>query len=208
LKSYLEGEGKVPIPGEEWFEVTYGRKWRPVGRFLLPIDLCLLPKGKDSTFVLNNQDRFEHIGIEVKYNLKGNKKELAKQLSRYAESKAITRLYLATIDRNISIAKGLDGVGKKFGIIRYTGNEGVIVEIESPKLPMEFDGFGYYGLEGVRIWKVGSSTFIPLPRNREFIEKRFLRAIIYGSSKGKCHTEQDITFKIFKSGNIEVQYGR
>jgi len=202
----VEGEGRLPISDEEWFKVTYGRPWLPASKLFLPIDMCLLDRGKDPTFVLNNQSRFEHIGVEVKYNLRGvNKKKLEEQMRRYAKSKAITKLYLAVPYTDMHIAEQLDGVGEKFGIFGYKVNEKGIEVIDAPKLPMVFDGFGYWSKEGLRIWRVGSSTFVSPPRGKESVKDSFSKVVIYDSSKRKSYIERGITFRIFKSGKYIVE---
>ena len=202
----VEGEGRLPISDEEWFKVTYGGSWNPASKLLLPIDLCLLARGKDPTFVLNNQSRFDHIGVEVKYNLRGvNKKKLEEQMRRYAKSKAITKLFLAVPYTDMHTAEQLDGVGEKFGIFGYKVNEKRMEVIDAPKLPMEFDGFGYWSKEGLRIWRVGSSTFVSPPRGKESVKERFSKVVVYDSSKRKSHIERGITFRIFKSGKYIVE---
>lgn len=198
----VEKEARLIVPESKWFNLTYGRKHRQPNSFLLKIDLCLLPLGRNVTYVLENQDSYNdclsgHVGIEVKVDLRKEKdrEETEEQLKRYAESKCLTRLYLATADDNIRYAEMLNGVGKIFGIINYIKDRKEIkVEVPSPKLEMKYDGFIYMSQKGHLAWEVGSST----PTRDK--TKRFARAVVYGTPSicpyyGKCKIIENVSLK-------------
>lgn len=91
----VEGEGVLPKPNI--FEISRGCP-KPPQAFIERIDLCMLPKGENSTTVVNNQDRMDHIGIEAKYEVSINRsKGLIDQLNSYADSGALTKVYLAIL---------------------------------------------------------------------------------------------------------------
>ncbi|MDI6708998.1 MAG: hypothetical protein QME47_07955 [Candidatus Thermoplasmatota archaeon] len=110
------------------------------------IDLSLFPKGKNSTAVLDDQEHFDHIGIEVKYGIKSWKK-IVKQLDSYAESGGLTKLYLGICSKDKKIAGALKNLEKRtFGILLYdneTPPEKVEVLAEPQKLQMRVALVGY-----------------------------------------------------------------
>ena len=114
------------------------------------IDLTLLPRGMDLSFVAREQDRFDHIGIEVKYNIKSGRQLtgiILKQLNPYADSGCFTKVNLLVHERDSWVA---DKIGKlsdrKFGVIVFRDTAEIESLLEAPKLTMHLnvENFIYY----------------------------------------------------------------
>lgn len=159
----VEGEGILPKPLEELKKLS--GKAPNSKRFFKGIDLFLLTKNSSITEVAYNQDKLECIGIEVKYEIK-SKKDLEgiinQQLNPYAESGALTRLYLATNTVSNALIKEMEKVrNRKFGFLLY--NEGDVKTIlEPPQLQVQYDMFAYMlpSGRGVTIYEFGKPKLI------------------------------------------------
>lgn len=201
LQFDVEGEGILPKSLKEMKKLS-GKAPSPK-RFFKRIDLFLLTKNSSITEVAYNQDKLECIGIEVKYEIK-TKKELegiiSQQLNPYAESGALTRLYLATSIVSNALIEEMEKVrNRKFGFLLY--NEGNVKTIlEPPKLQMQYDMFAYMppSGEGVTVYEFGKPNpikTIDFPyHNYKDIEKifrgklKFYRVIYAGlSCRGVSH---------------------
>jgi len=142
----VEGEAFLPKPRDE---VTIFRKASTPRIFLQKIDLFLLPKGCSITQIAYNQKKLDAIGIEVKYN-KVNLSKVISQLNSYANSGALTKLYLAVAKEN-SLLERIEAIeNRKFGLIVYENREARIA-LEAPKLEIYYDKFAYMPPKGDRI---------------------------------------------------------
>jgi len=120
-------------------------------RFLQKTDLFLLPKGYSITDVAYNRDKLDAIGIEVKYNIeKRNLKKIISQLNSYADSGALTRLYLAIPKESDLVEKLKNLKDRKFGLMIYKNGEPEII-LESPKLEIRYDKLAYTSSTGYKI---------------------------------------------------------
>ena len=109
----VEGESYLLKPNEEIIEFVLNRQHPAPMEFLLKIDLCILPDEEDYP-----------IGIEVKDSIKSSEsKKLSRQLPEYALSKSLKKLYLAVPPREVAGAMKIEGVGKWFGIMVFTGEQ-------------------------------------------------------------------------------------
>jgi len=156
-KYAVEGEGVVPRLREGL------RKYSTSRALLGSIDLFLLPKGSTITDVAFNQDKSESIGIEVKYKIKSEnklKKIIKEQLVPYAESGALTRLYLAIDKKSDSwIIEKLGGMSnRKFGVLVYDDGD-VVTALEAPKLELKYDFLAFAHSTGreITVYEIGKA---------------------------------------------------
>ena len=111
------------------------------------IDLALLPKGVDLAKVTREQNKYDHIGVEVKYRVR--RSELSKvinQLNSYVYSGCFTKVYLLVRERDLWI---VDEIKKKvtdrrFGVMVFFQDEEVVKEcLEAPKLNMRSNAMNF-----------------------------------------------------------------
>lgn len=108
----VEGECYILKPSEE-IKFVLNKQHLEAKDFLLRIDLCILP-----------DEGGYPIGIEVKDSIKSSKSgDVFRQLLEYALSKSLKKLYLAVFPREVSRAMKIEGVGKWFGIMVFTGEQ-------------------------------------------------------------------------------------
>lgn len=188
--NYLEKNGfqgkEYDIDGEAYvLDSKLGKAHHPFYK----IDLCLLPKGKDLTYVIENIENAECIGIEI-----GLKLGKLKDLEKYANSGTISRLYLALPKNKVTEAKKLMKLGEKFGLLSYDINtHSLEVEKDAPKFEVKYDGFVYSGM----VWKFGFSTPINPLNPGEVIEERFSNVIEkIGGRKVKYNYHKNTTLRI------------
>ena len=150
----VECEGILPKP--EVFKHSIFRKTSNPYSFLQKIDLFLLPKGYSITEVAYK--KLDSIGVEIKYEIKSEKalKNIVKQLNRYADSRGLTRLYLATSKINEQLIEKIERMDRKFGLLLWNGKE-VETVIDAPRLEMLYDIFVYMPPSGekVKIYEIG-----------------------------------------------------
>lgn len=131
---------------DDWFVTREG---------LLPynwyVDICILDGSKNTRKILQNQDQYSHIGIEVKGADTDPVDELTQQLQMYIDSGGLTHLYLAIPEKRKD--KIIPDLGQQrltpapthpvlstVGIITVD-ESGTIKKIQEPeKVKMEYDG--------------------------------------------------------------------
>ncbi len=146
LWNHFESEFNVEFDGillkPEVFKHKIFRKTPNPYKFLQKIDIFLLPKGYSITEVAYK--KLDSIGVEVKYEIKNEKalKNITEQLNRYAESKCLTKLYLATSKIRERLIEKIERMDRKFGLLLWNGKD-VETVIDAPKLEMLYDIFAY-----------------------------------------------------------------
>ena len=155
----VEGEAVIPKPWEAIEKYQFKKASNP-NRYLQRIDLFLLPKGYSITDVAYNQDKLDAIGIEVKYGIKKRSlRTVISQLNSYANSGALTRLYLA-VDRDDGLVEKIQAMkDRKFGLMIYRNGE-VETVLESPKLKIKYDklAFQYPSGNKIDVYEFGKPT--------------------------------------------------
>jgi len=131
----FEVEGEVKILGKNT-RIAKGR-----------IDLALLPKGVDLATVAHKQDKYDHIGIEVKYGIRGRGElfKIKNQLDSYVYSGCFTKVYLLVRERDVWVVNEIKKIyDRKFGVMIFFQDKEIVEEyLEAPKLNMRLNAMNY-----------------------------------------------------------------
>ena len=129
------------------------------------------------------------IGIEVKYSIeKRNLRTIISQLNSYADSGALTKLYLAVAEENSLVKKIKVMKDIKFGLIVYHDGK-VKTVLESPKLEVKYDKLAFQSPSGdkIEVYEFGKPKPVTSCSREEELKKLKHYHIIYIKLRGKTH---------------------